>query len=815
MSYVSSDDKPLRCMAADVQEVIKPFIENEDEVVEIMRLLSGLGASVLLSSGLGRSSSTAQELRNSIQLLRNKFTEDAKSDTGAKPFTVGQASAAKPKPPVRRTGQRRGPSKPDHTWRDGDPYVFHAPRKDGKPEQLPVPTDPQIRERYPWWWAALAPPEEDDDPAPASQRHAVSSGGPSASTGPDFQFSSTSLGTRTRAYLEEELSRPLSVSGLSDVLEQSGTSGSTYRTAAEVERSRASHGGGWRLDLDPAEFNETRSTSKSSSMVSMTPSDLEDETMVAEMVPAGSHSSSRSSCTNVEAESLMEIIDNWQKELRDLRYAAGRRKVIQAAPPPTQGMRRSSGGSAGAASTTTRSATSYATTIADKTEAASGVLLAPLTKHELIALRQEGVDREGKVGGMDRIRGVTERSEALSGLRGDVAALKELFDESRSAREKQRLLMEQRHQLEKDKLDETQKLLKSSTEDNHRELRRSYKDTLVVGRDKLRVEWSKLVKESNEEEWKGLLDGIQKRVDVVGDGIKEEAEARRRHIDGSVGEVLTERIEQLRVQISEAISDRKRSEENWELMRQRLFKEAREALETEAGAREQTLCGLGMRDTVQRRNNREKHGRDEEKWMEAMGGVVEGINKELNDRVEREGRVVENLDSFLVQFERNTRDNIMKQRREQAEDIAEEERIMAKLGELKVDDDSRHDTLSPTSCVRMLLLGVCGREGGNVLTPLAMRHQQYRYRHFLTPGLHRRWNFRSFPHIGEAIRFARASKKIPVSKLMHATLIPERRLLQIQNGMVKPHLFELQVLERYLGVPFYDKNRKSFIDRAV
>lgn len=116
--------------------------------------------------------------------------------------------------------------------------------------------------RYPWWWSALAPPDNDNATPPQRGRQtspvSTRKDNDRASTlGTELHFSSSTLGSRTRAYLEEELSRPLS--GVTDILDGS-VSGGTYQTAEEGDGSMCCSGGvrGWRLEMDPMEFNEDK-----------------------------------------------------------------------------------------------------------------------------------------------------------------------------------------------------------------------------------------------------------------------------------------------------------------------------------------------------------------------------------------------------------------------------------------------------------------------------------------------------------------------------------------------------------------------------
>ncbi|KAF4670568.1 hypothetical protein FOZ61_010159 [Perkinsus olseni] len=804
-------------MAADVQELVKPFVENEDDVIEIMRLLSGLGASVLLHSGIDITTvNTVEDFGNKIKLVRARFASGEvarRSKVKDQPHRKVLPAASRRKP-TGREPQRRGGGggplrKPDHTWRDGDPYVFHAPRVEGGTrDQLPVPTDPEIRDRYPWWWSVLgglAPPDDtDNDDNTVSKRSTVTSSARreaarSSSLGSDFHVSSSSstLGSRTRAYLEEELSHPLSVSGVTDLLHGTGsTSGYTYQTAEEegggnasVSSSRGARG--WRLEMDPMEFNKERNPRchrpVSSRVLSVAyrgiacwgivqrqvlslGMDSVEEDIPVDDTPVPSISLSSPTATSAHPggeSSLMEIIDDWQKELRDLRHAR---------------------------------------------VSASGIPLAPLTKQELLDLRQQAVDRNQKV----------ESTEPLSGLRADVAVLEGLLDESRRCREKQKLLIEQRYELEQEKMNEVKALLTAKFAESHEDLRRVFKETFCGRRDELQREWVDRIDESSSD-WASKCGLLGERLATVSEGTAKESEERKRHIDGSVGDAFLQKIEELRGQIAECSEERRRHEEEWDTMRERLFGKVRRSVSEEKQAREDALNGIRMSDALQTRKSRARHKDDEERIAADLDNILHTVNAELHERTSREVCIIHNLGTFLQQFEENCRANVAKQQEELIDDMAAEDERIKKLREFTLCFEYRDPlafggiTLMAMGqlIMNMTLLAALRRGPGNILTPLATP-QQCRYRHFLTPGLHRRWNFRSFPHLGEAIRFARASKKIPVAKLMHATLIPERRLLQIQQGMVKPHLFELQVLEKYLGVPFYDKKkRKSYIDRAV
>ncbi|KAF4744324.1 hypothetical protein FOZ62_028294, partial [Perkinsus olseni] len=572
---------------------------------------------------------------------------------------------------------------------------------------------------------------------------------------------------------------------------------------------------GWRLEMDPMEFNEERSSTQRGSEVSsmMTRQmDSVEEDIPADDTPVPSISLSSPTTTSAPPggeSSLMEIIDDWQKELRDLRHARSQR-------------RSSSRGSSAVSKNSCQPGVS-----------ASGIPLAPLTKQELLDLRQQAVDRNEKVESMGR------QHEPLSGLRADVAVLEELFDESRRCREKQKLLIEQsfvdvwyRYELEQEKMNEVKALLTAKLAENHEELRRVFKETFCGRRDELQREWIDRVDESRSDwaskcgllgEWQEEGSNFHQRLVKVSEGIAKESEERKRHVDGSFGDAFLQKIEELRGRIAECSDERRRHEEEWDAMRERLFGKVRRSVSVEKQAREDALNGIRISDALETRKRRARHTDDEERVAADLDNILHTVNAELHERTSREVSIIHNLGTFLQQFEENSRTNVAKQQKELIDDMAAEDERIKKLREFTLFFEYRDPlafggiTLVAMGqlIVNMTLLAALHRGRGNILTPLATP-QQCRYRHFLTPGLHRRWNFRSFPHLGEAIRFARASKKIPVAKLMHATLIPERRLLQIQQGMVKPHLFELQVLEKYLGVPFYDKKRrKSYIDRAA
>ncbi|KAF4690164.1 hypothetical protein FOZ62_001530, partial [Perkinsus olseni] len=552
---------------------------------------------------------------------------------------------------------------------------------------------------------------------------------------------------------------------------------------------------GWRLEMDPMEFNKERNprcrrpvSSRVLSVVyrgiacwgivqrelsSLGMGSVEEDIPVDD-TPAPSISLSSPTATSAPPggeSSLMEILDDWQKELRDLRHAHSCQPGVSA----------------------------------------SGIPLAPLTKQELLDLRQQAVDRNEKVESMGRQHAIIK---PLSGLRADVAVMEELFDESRRCRENQKLLVEQRYELEQEKMNEVKALLTAKFAENHEDLRRLFKETFCGRRDELQREWIDRIDESRSD-WATKCGLLGERLVTVSEAIAKESEERKRHIDGSVGDAFLQKIEELRGRIAECSEERRRHGEEWDAMRERLFGKVRRSVSEEKQAREDALNGIRMSDALETRKSRARHTDDEERVTADLDNILRTVNAELHERTSREVSIIHNLGTFLQQFEENSRANVAKQQKELIDDMAEEDEKIKKLRQFTLCFEYPLEfggiTLMAMGqlIMDMTLLAALRRGRGNILTPLAATPQQCRYRHFLTPGLHRRWNFRSFPHLGEAIRFARASKKIPVAKLMHATLIPERRLLQIQQGMVKPHLFELQVLEKYLGVPFYDKKKRK------
>lgn len=93
--------------------------------------------------------------------------------------------------------------------------------------------------------------------------------------------------------------------------------------------------------------------------------------------------------------------------------------------------------------------------------------------------------------------------------------------------------------------------------------------------------------------------------------------------------------------------------------------------------------------------------------------------------------------------------------------------------------------------------------------PLA---QQVRCRHFLFPMATKGFKASRFEFEGQALQFARESKRIPIWKLSWAANISVNFLLMVERGDARLPPQQRRELERLLGVPLKRETR-SRIDR--
>ena len=73
---------------------------------------------------------------------------------------------------------------------------------------------------------------------------------------------------------------------------------------------------------------------------------------------------------------------------------------------------------------------------------------------------------------------------------------------------------------------------------------------------------------------------------------------------------------------------------------------------------------------------------------------------------------------------------------------------------------------------------------------------------------------KNFAHLGQAIKFARTSLRVPVWKLGWVSGMRSPYLPLVERGVCHPTRAELDTLETYLGVKLCKRN-KSRIDKAV
>mmetsp|Transcript_70510 Transcript_70510/g.155485 ORF Transcript_70510/g.155485 Transcript_70510/m.155485 type:complete len:117 (+) Transcript_70510:60-410(+) len=100
--------------------------------------------------------------------------------------------------------------------------------------------------------------------------------------------------------------------------------------------------------------------------------------------------------------------------------------------------------------------------------------------------------------------------------------------------------------------------------------------------------------------------------------------------------------------------------------------------------------------------------------------------------------------------------------------------------------------------------------GVGVFGPTA---RQARWRHFLFPMATKGWRPERFEHEGQALQFARQSKRIPMWKLGWATTISKNYLRLVEQGQARLAPQYRKELERVLGVPF-KRQGKSRLERT-
>lgn len=88
-----------------------------------------------------------------------------------------------------------------------------------------------------------------------------------------------------------------------------------------------------------------------------------------------------------------------------------------------------------------------------------------------------------------------------------------------------------------------------------------------------------------------------------------------------------------------------------------------------------------------------------------------------------------------------------------------------------------------------------------------------RLRIFLWPHASKGFNPHQFDHVGEALRWARQSKKLPIWRLGWATGIKWQYLASVERGVMMPTWEEIYQLEKYLGVTLRRRN-KAKIDKV-
>ncbi|CAE7184276.1 unnamed protein product [Symbiodinium necroappetens] len=91
--------------------------------------------------------------------------------------------------------------------------------------------------------------------------------------------------------------------------------------------------------------------------------------------------------------------------------------------------------------------------------------------------------------------------------------------------------------------------------------------------------------------------------------------------------------------------------------------------------------------------------------------------------------------------------------------------------------------------------------------------RQVRWRQWLFPQATKGWRPERFEHEGQALQFARQSKRIPIWKLGWATSISRNYLEKVEQGEARLLPECREELERVLGVPL-KRRRKSRLDRT-
>eukprot|EP00930_Biecheleria_cincta_P067372 TRINITY_DN53919_c0_g1_i1.p2 TRINITY_DN53919_c0_g1~~TRINITY_DN53919_c0_g1_i1.p2 ORF type:complete len:136 (-),score=18.14 TRINITY_DN53919_c0_g1_i1:123-476(-) len=90
---------------------------------------------------------------------------------------------------------------------------------------------------------------------------------------------------------------------------------------------------------------------------------------------------------------------------------------------------------------------------------------------------------------------------------------------------------------------------------------------------------------------------------------------------------------------------------------------------------------------------------------------------------------------------------------------------------------------------------------------------QVRWRQWLFPQATKGWRPERFGHEGQALQFARQSKRIPIWKLGWAVNISTKFLQMVERGEAGLLPDQRQELERVLGVPL-KRRRRSLIERT-
>eukprot|EP00928_Gymnodinium_smaydae_P049491 TRINITY_DN33225_c0_g1_i1.p2 TRINITY_DN33225_c0_g1~~TRINITY_DN33225_c0_g1_i1.p2 ORF type:complete len:126 (+),score=35.84 TRINITY_DN33225_c0_g1_i1:60-437(+) len=112
--------------------------------------------------------------------------------------------------------------------------------------------------------------------------------------------------------------------------------------------------------------------------------------------------------------------------------------------------------------------------------------------------------------------------------------------------------------------------------------------------------------------------------------------------------------------------------------------------------------------------------------------------------------------------------------------------------------------------LRSLVSSLSVQANGSLAGPLS---QQVRCRQWLAPLATKGFRPERFEHMGQAMQFARESKRIPIWKLGWAANISKNYLLMVEKGDATLPPVQRREIERLLGVPL-KKQSRSKIDRA-